>query len=157
MFTTFLFLLHRAVMNKLNLSPLALRKDTEIQWNHTPEAKTFVTGLSFIPLENFQVCFSNVIFSVWDFFFLSFSKHKSKKLLQFTLEDPKVPGLLGASGTPEHLHKGYGSWFQRRFHPPLKHSISTVKKHQLPWQQNKAQDRTLRLPVRKDSCQIQKS
>lgn len=59
-------------MNKLNLSPLALSKDTEIQRNYTPEAQTFVTGLSFIPLENFQVHFSNVIFSVWDFGFFSY-------------------------------------------------------------------------------------
>lgn len=30
-FISFIFILHRAVMNKLNLSPLALSKDTEIK------------------------------------------------------------------------------------------------------------------------------
>lgn len=51
-FITFIFLLHRAVMNKLNLSPLALSKDMYSEIT-TPEAQIFVTGLSFIPLENF--------------------------------------------------------------------------------------------------------
>lgn len=125
-FITFLFLLHMAVMSKPNLSPLALTKDTEIQWNCHSWSTHICNWALFYPpgklLGSLSKCYFfslGLLFFVVLVFFLS--PNISQKVIAVHFRRPWGPWAALNLRDPRAPSQRYSGWLQRGFHPPLKH------------------------------------